>query len=74
MLRWTCLAVSSCIAKNYLRIKDVEKELAGLQFQLKLTNGPKRSALELMRRKIEMQNEKVVAARQRFLAARKASP
>lgn len=41
----------------------MEKELATLQLQLKLTSGPKRSALEMLRRKIEVQNEKVVAAR-----------
>ena len=61
------------IAQNYSRIKGVEKELAGLQLQLRLTSGPKRSALELMRKKIESQNDQVMAARQNFHAARKAS-
>jgi len=51
----------------------VERELAGLQLQLKLTNGPKKSALELIRKKIEMQNENVVLARTKHQAARKAS-
>ena len=49
----------------------VERELAGLQLDLKLTSGPKKSALELLRRKIEMQNENVVMARGKFQAARK---
>lgn len=60
-----------CIAQNYSRIKGVERELAGLQLQLKLTNGPKKSALELIRKKIEMQNEHVVFARTKHQAARK---
>ncbi|KAK9834428.1 hypothetical protein WJX74_001542 [Apatococcus lobatus] len=59
------------IAQNYSRIKGVEKELKGLQLQLKLTSGPKRSALEHLRKKIEFQNERVVAARERFHSARK---
>ncbi len=58
------------INKNYSRIKDVEKELAGLQLQLKLTSGPKRSALEMLRKKIEAQNEKVLAARKNQQRAR----
>ena len=49
----------------------MEQELAGLQLDLKLTSGPKKSALELLRRKIEMQNENVVLARGKFQAARK---
>lgn len=49
----------------------VERELAGLQLELKLTSGPKKSALELIRRKIEAQNEHVVMARSKFHAARK---
>lgn len=49
----------------------MERELAGLQLQLKLTNGPKKSALELIRKKIEMQNEHVLMARGKHQAARK---
>ena len=41
-----------CIAKNYSRIKDVERELAQLQLQLKLTAGPKKHALEHLRKKV----------------------
>ena len=39
--------------------------------QLRLTSGPKKSALELLRRKIEAQNESVLAARQESVAAAK---
>lgn len=42
--------------------------------QLKLTSGPKKSALLMLRKKIEAQNEKVLAARENFLAARKVAP
>ena len=60
-----------CIAQNYNKLKDVEKELAGVQLQLRLTSGPKKSALELMRKKIEAQNERVLGARDKFQAAKK---
>ncbi|KAK9916893.1 hypothetical protein WJX75_008410 [Coccomyxa subellipsoidea] len=60
-----------CIANNYTRIKDVERELGGLQMQLKLSTGPKKSALMMIRKKIEMQNERVLAARDRQRAAKK---
>ena len=50
----------------------MERELAGLQLQLKLTSGPKKSALELLRKKIELQNDKVVLSRGKYQAARKA--
>jgi BMFP domain-containing protein YqiC len=53
------------VMQNYSRIRDVERELAQLQLQVKLTSGPKKQALELMRKKIEVQNEKVVSIRQR---------
>ena len=52
-----------CIANNYSRIKDVERELSGLQMQLKLSTGPKKSALMMMRKKIELQNDRVLSAR-----------
>ncbi|KAK9813103.1 hypothetical protein WJX72_009112 [[Myrmecia] bisecta] len=60
------------IAKNYAHIKGVERELGALQLQLKLTAGPKRSALELLRKKIELQTGRVVSARARLQEARKA--
>ncbi len=60
-----------CIANNYTRIKDVERELSGLQMQLKLSTGPKKSALMMMRKKIELQNDRVLHARERQRAAKK---
>ncbi|DBA90855.1 TPA: aci13, variant 2 [Trebouxia sp. C0005] len=59
------------IAKNYSHIKNVEAQLAQLQSQLNLTTGPKKSALEMLRKKIEAKNEQVVAARQKFVLAQK---
>jgi hypothetical protein len=52
----------------------VERELSGLQMQLKLSTGPKKSALMMMRKKIEVQNERVLGARDRQRAAKKVSP
>lgn len=59
------------IAKNYSHIKNVEVQLAQLQLQLNLTSGPKKSALEMLRKKIEAKNEQVFTARQKFLSAQK---
>jgi hypothetical protein len=56
--------------KNFNRIREVEHQLAQLQLQVKLTSGPKKQALELMRLKIEAQNERVVAVRARHSAAK----
>lgn len=50
------------IQANYGKIKEVERELASLQLQLRVNVGPKKHALEMLRRKIETQNEKVKAA------------
>lgn len=61
------------IASNYSRVRDVERELSQLQLQLKITAGPKRSALEHLRKKIELQNIKVVAARDRNRVAKQAA-
>lgn len=66
-------AACRCIQSNYSRIKDVERELSGLQMQLKLSTGPKKSALMMIRKKIELQNERVLAARERQKAAKKVS-
>ncbi|CAK0734975.1 hypothetical protein CVIRNUC_000510 [Coccomyxa viridis] len=60
-----------CIQNNYSRIKDVERELSGLQMQLKLSTGPKKSALMMLRKKIEVQNDRVLAARAAQKAAKK---
>ena len=64
------LALCRCIAQNYGRIREVEKELVNLQFQLKLTSGPKKHALELMRKKIETQTDRVVVIRRQHAAAK----
>ncbi|GLI71667.1 hypothetical protein VaNZ11_016947, partial [Volvox africanus] len=58
------------IALNYGRIREVERELGNLQLQLKLTSGPKKHALELLRKKIEAQNERVAYVRSRHTAAK----
>lgn len=65
--------LQSCIAQNYARIQGVEKELQGLQLQLKLTSGPKKSALEMLRRKIEAQADRVIVARTGLAASTKAA-
>lgn len=52
-------------------MRGVEKELSNLQLQLKLTAGPKRLALELYRKKIEVQNEKVACIKLRHTAAKR---
>jgi hypothetical protein len=49
----------------------VEKELSDLQVQLRVNVGPKKHALEHMRRKIEVQAERVTAARAAAAAAAK---
>ena len=48
----------------------MEKELGDLQMQLKLTAGPKRSVLEMLRRKIEDQNNKCCVERARVQKAK----
>ncbi|GIL88391.1 hypothetical protein Vretimale_15026 [Volvox reticuliferus] len=60
------------IALNYGRIREVERELGNVQLQLKLTSGPKKHALELLRKKIEAQNERVAYVRTRHTAAKAA--
>mmetsp|Transcript_15726 Transcript_15726/g.44002 ORF Transcript_15726/g.44002 Transcript_15726/m.44002 type:complete len:343 (+) Transcript_15726:242-1270(+) len=64
------MQLRSVIQENYSRIRDVEKELQDLQMQLKLTAGPKRSVLEMLRRKIEDQNNKVVREREKVQKAK----
>ena len=59
------------IAKHSSHIKNVELQLQQLQLQLNLTSGPKKSALEMLRKKIEAKNEEVVLARNKFLSAQK---
>ncbi len=56
---------------NYNRIREVERELSNLQLQLRLTSGPKKHALEMLRKKIEEQGERVAAVREKFNVAKK---
>ncbi|KAF6160388.1 hypothetical protein GIB67_019157, partial [Kingdonia uniflora] len=60
------------IEENYSRIRDVERELANLTFEVKLTAGPKKAALEHIRKKIEMSTEKIRLAKLKEEQARKA--
>lgn len=58
------------VISNYSRIREVERELSQLQLQVKLTAGPKKQAMEMLRKKIETQNEVVVTVRQRYITAK----
>mmetsp|Transcript_17844 Transcript_17844/g.42819 ORF Transcript_17844/g.42819 Transcript_17844/m.42819 type:complete len:278 (+) Transcript_17844:151-984(+) len=62
----------SVIAENYSRIRDVESELKELQLQLKMTSGPKKSVLELLRQKIESQNDRISDCRAKYQDSKKA--
>lgn len=66
------LQLQKYIQENYSKIRDVERELANLSMEMKLTSGPKKAALEHMRRKIEISNEKIRLAKQKEELARKA--
>ncbi|XP_010536504.1 PREDICTED: uncharacterized protein LOC104811494 [Tarenaya hassleriana] len=66
------LQLKKYIEQNYSKIRDVERELSNLTMEMKLTAGPKKAALELLRKKIEVSNEKIRAAKQREEQARKA--
>jgi hypothetical protein len=59
------------IARNYGKIRDVERELQALQVQLHVNVGPRRQALELLRRKIEAQALLATSARVARDAAKK---
>ncbi|XP_052481641.1 uncharacterized protein LOC105765585 isoform X2 [Gossypium raimondii] len=60
------------IAENYSKIHDIERELANLTMEMKLTAGPKKAALEHMRKKIEMSTERIRIAKENEEQARKA--
>lgn len=60
------------IEENYTKIRDVERELGNLSMEMKLTAGPKKAALEHMRKKIEMSTEKIRVAKLKEEEARKA--
>ncbi|XP_050155175.1 uncharacterized protein LOC126629250 [Malus sylvestris] len=65
------LQLRKYIEENYSKIRDVERELAQLSMEMKLTAGPKKSALEHLRKKIEMSTEKIHAAKLKEEQARK---
>eukprot|EP00249_Psilotum_nudum_P022128 c28388_g2_i1 orf=347-916(-) len=59
------------IQDNYSKIQNVERELSSLALEVKLTAGPRKAALEHLRRKIELCTEKIKAAKQKEEHARK---
>ncbi|KAH9315424.1 hypothetical protein KI387_024051, partial [Taxus chinensis] len=65
------LQLRKYIQENYSKIRDVEREFEKLTLELKLTAGPKKAALEHLRKKIELSTEKIKAARQKEEHARK---
>ncbi|XVF54020.1 hypothetical protein PTKIN_Ptkin05aG0148100 [Pterospermum kingtungense] len=65
------LQLKKYIEENYSKIRDVERELANLTMEMKLTAGPKKAALEHMRNKIEMSTERIQIAKQKEEQARK---
>ncbi|XP_077248124.1 junctophilin-like protein [Tasmannia lanceolata] len=66
------LQLKKYIEENYSKIRDVERELANLTFELKLTAGPKKAALEHLRKKIELSTERIRVAKLKEDEARKA--
>ncbi|KAG7013196.1 hypothetical protein SDJN02_25953 [Cucurbita argyrosperma subsp. argyrosperma] len=66
------LQLRKYIDENYSKIRDVERELAELTMEMKLTSGPKKAALELLRKKIEMSTERIHAAKLKEEQAKKA--
>ncbi|KAL6581440.1 aci13 [Orobanche minor] len=65
------LQLRKYIAENYSKIRDVERELANLSMEMKLTAGPKKAALEHMRKKIEMSTERIRVAKLKEEQAKK---
>ncbi|GAB4858678.1 hypothetical protein Ancab_010150 [Ancistrocladus abbreviatus] len=65
------LQLKKYIEENYSKIRDVERELANLSLELKLTAGSKNAAFEHLRKKIETQNEKIQAIKLKEEQARK---
>lgn len=66
------LQLKKYIQENYSKIRDVERELANLTFEVKLTSGPKKAALEHLRKKIEISTERIRIAKMKEEEARKA--
>ncbi|XP_054802631.1 uncharacterized protein LOC129306199 isoform X1 [Prosopis cineraria] len=65
------LQLKKYIEENYSKIRDVERELANLTLEVKLTAGPKKAALELLRKKIEASTERIRVAKQKEEQAQK---
>ncbi|XP_021730179.1 uncharacterized protein LOC110697140 [Chenopodium quinoa] len=59
------------IEENYSKIRDVEREFANLNLELKLTAGSKHAAFEHLRKKIELQNEQIKVAKVKEEQAKK---
>lgn len=66
------LQLRKYIDENYSKIRDVERELSNLNMEMKLTAGPKKAALEHMRKKIEMSTERIRLAKLKEEEAKKA--
>ncbi|KAJ9539698.1 hypothetical protein OSB04_026204 [Centaurea solstitialis] len=66
------LQLRKYIQENYTKIRDVERELTSLDMEMKLTAGPKKAALEHMRKKIELSTEKIRIAKLKEEEAKKA--
>ena len=57
------LQLKKYIEENYSKIRDVERELKNLTMEMKLTAGPKKAALEFLRKKIEASTERIRVAK-----------
>ncbi|KAL3650464.1 aci13 [Castilleja foliolosa] len=66
------LQLRKYIEENYTKIRDVERELANLSMEMKLTAGPKKAALEHLRKKIEISTERIHVAKLKEGEAKKA--
>ncbi|KAI3793060.1 hypothetical protein L1987_35672 [Smallanthus sonchifolius] len=66
------LQLRKYIDENYSKIRDVERELSNLTMEMKLTSGPKKAALEHMRKKIELSTERIRVAKLNEEEAKKA--
>uniref|UniRef100_A0A0E0M658 RAB6-interacting golgin n=1 Tax=Oryza punctata TaxID=4537 RepID=A0A0E0M658_ORYPU len=66
------LQLKKYIQENYSKIRDVEKELENLTLEMKLTAGPKKAALEHLRKKIEISTERIRLAKVKEEQAKKA--
>ncbi|KAL5232221.1 hypothetical protein ABZP36_030997 [Zizania latifolia] len=66
------LQLKKYIQENYSKIRGVEKELENLSLEMKLTAGPKKAALEHLRKKIEISTERIRLAKVKEEQAKKA--